>query len=166
MSKNHAIIIQFVLPLTTFYRSGAQKSNVYKRDAFVTSWRFHNRAWQPRRHDRLPETSGTLWIHLGALTNQRCSLITGCGIRYRMSDTMQLSLDMPFGRCRLYIVAINNMAIFGINVIYLVRPEWIRNTNGKILGHWISNSCWLIYSAKGSNSTLAQIICYPVWGIG
>ena len=83
MSKNFAIIIQFVLPLTTFYRSGAQKSNVYKRDAFVTSWRFHNRAWQPQRHDRLPETSGTLWIHRGALTNQRCSLATGCGINYR-----------------------------------------------------------------------------------
>ena len=29
---------------------------------------------------RLPETSGTLWIHRGALTNQRCSLATGCGI--------------------------------------------------------------------------------------
>ena len=47
----------------------------------MTSWRFHNRAWQPRRHDRLPETSGTLWIHRGALTNQRCSLATGCGIK-------------------------------------------------------------------------------------
>ena len=80
MSKNYAIIIQFVLPLMTFYRSGAQKSNVYKRDAFVTSWRFHNRAWQPQRDDRLSETSGTLWIHRGALTNQRCSLATGCGI--------------------------------------------------------------------------------------
>ena len=65
----------------TFYRSGAQKSNVYKRDAFVTSWRFHNRAWQPQRDDRLSETSGTLWIHRGALTNQRCSLATGCGIK-------------------------------------------------------------------------------------
>ena len=57
---NYAIIIQFVLPLTTFYRSGAQRINVYKRDAFVTSWRSHNRAWQPRRHDRLSETSRTL----------------------------------------------------------------------------------------------------------
>ena len=83
MSKNYAIIIQFVLPLMTFCRSGAQKSNVYKRDAFVTSWRFHNRAWQPQRHDRLSETSGTLWIHRGALTNQRCSLATGCGINAR-----------------------------------------------------------------------------------
>ena len=81
MSKKHAIIIQFVLPLTTFYRPGAQKSNVYKRDVFVTSWRFHNRTWQLQRHDRLPETSGTLWIHRGALTNQRCSLATGCGIK-------------------------------------------------------------------------------------
>ena len=80
MSKNYAIIIQFVLPLTPFYRSGARRSDVYKRDAFVTSWRFHNRAWQPERHDRLPETSGKLWIHRGALTNQRCSLATGCGI--------------------------------------------------------------------------------------
>ena len=60
---------------------GAQKSNVYKRDVFVTSWRFHNRAWQPQRHDRLSETSGTLWIHRGALTIQRCSLATGCGIK-------------------------------------------------------------------------------------
>ena len=46
----------------------------------MTLWRFHNRAWQPERRDRLPETSGTLWIHRGALTNQRCSLATGCGI--------------------------------------------------------------------------------------
>ena len=38
MSENYAIIIQFLLPLMTFYRSGAQKSNVYKRDVFVTSW--------------------------------------------------------------------------------------------------------------------------------
>ena len=81
MSKNYAIIIHFVLPLTTFYRSGAHRSDVYKWDAFVTSWRFYNRAWQPQRHDRLPETSGTLWIHRGALTNQRCSLATGCGIK-------------------------------------------------------------------------------------
>ena len=80
MSKNYVIIIQFVLPLTTFYRSGAQRNNVYKRDAFVTLWRSHNRAWQPQRHDRLSETSGTLWIPQGALTNQRCSLATGCGI--------------------------------------------------------------------------------------
>ena len=79
MSKHYAIIIQFELPLTTFYRSGARRSDVYKRDAFVTSWRFHNRAWQPERHDRLPET---LWIHRGALSNQRCSLTTGCGIKY------------------------------------------------------------------------------------
>ena len=69
-----------MLPLTTFYRSGAHRSDVYKWDAFVTSWRFYNRAWQPQRHDRQPETSGTLWIHRGALTNQRCSLATGCGI--------------------------------------------------------------------------------------
>ena len=80
MSKNYAIIIQFVLPLTTFYRSGAQRSDVYKRDMFVTLWRFHNRAWQPQRHDSLSETSGTMWIHRGVLTNQRCSLATGCGI--------------------------------------------------------------------------------------
>ena len=46
----------------------------------MTSWRSHNRAWQPRRHDRLSETSGTPWSHRGALTNQRCSLATGCGI--------------------------------------------------------------------------------------
>ena len=82
MSNNYAIIIHFMLPLTTFYRSGAHRSDVYKWDAFVTSWRFYNRAWQPQRHDRLPETSGTLWIHRRALTNQRCSLATGCGINY------------------------------------------------------------------------------------
>ena len=86
MSKNYAIIIQFVIPLTKIYRSGAQRNNVYKRDAFVTSWRSHNRAWQPRRHDRLSETSGTLWIHRGVLTNQRCSLATGCGINDRITN--------------------------------------------------------------------------------
>ena len=58
----------------------AKRSDVYKLDVFVTSWRFHNPAWQPRRHDRLPETSGTLWIRRRALTNQRCSLATGCGL--------------------------------------------------------------------------------------
>ena len=88
MSKNCAIIIQFVLPLATFYRSGAQRSDVYKRDVFVTSWRFHNRAWQPQRHDRLPETSRTLWIHRGALTNQRCSIATGCRIDIYMSAAL------------------------------------------------------------------------------
>ena len=87
MSKNYAIIIHFMLPLTTFYRSGAHRSDVYKWDAFVTSWRFYNRAWQPQRHDRLPETSGTLWIHRGALTNQRCSLATGCGIKFSRLDS-------------------------------------------------------------------------------
>ena len=86
MSKNYAIIIHFMLPLTTFYRSGAHRSDVYKWDAFVTSWRFYNRAWQPQRHDRLSETSGTLWIHRGALTNQRCSLATGCGISLQNSS--------------------------------------------------------------------------------
>ena len=65
-----------MLPLTTFYRSGAHRSDVYKWDAFVTSWRFYTRAWQPQRHDRLPKTSGTLWILRGALTNQRCSLVS------------------------------------------------------------------------------------------
>ena len=86
MSKNYAILIHFMLPLTTFYRSGAHRSDVYKWDAFVTSWRFYNRAWQPQRHDRLPETSGTLWIHRGALTNQRCSLATGCGINGKITS--------------------------------------------------------------------------------
>ena len=85
MSQTYALIIQFVLPLTTFYRSGAQRSNVYKRDVSVTSWRFHNRAWQPQRHDRLPETSRTLLIHRVALTNQRCSLATECGIKNEMT---------------------------------------------------------------------------------
>ena len=53
---------------------------------FVRKWRNKtdqssiNRAWQPWRHDHLPETSGTLWIHRRASTNQRCSLATGCGI--------------------------------------------------------------------------------------
>ena len=73
MSKNYAIITQFVIPQTMFYQSGVQ-------DIFVTLWRFHNHTWQLQHHDRLSETSGTLWIHQGALTIQRCSLATGCGI--------------------------------------------------------------------------------------
>ena len=81
MSKNYAVIIQFVTPLTTFYRSGVQKIDAYKWDEFVTSWRFHNCAWQPQCHDHLSKTSGTLWVHRGALTNQWCSLATGCGIK-------------------------------------------------------------------------------------
>ena len=91
-----------MLPLTTFYRSGAQKSNVNKRDVFVTSWRFHNRAWQPQRYDRLPETSGTLWIHRAALGNQRCSLATGCGISHQMVMVMVMNdlLPPPFVQCQ------------------------------------------------------------------
>ena len=88
-----------MLPLTTFYRSGAHRIDVYKWDAFVTSWRFYNRAWQPQRHDRLPETSGTLWIHRGALTNQRCSLATGCGIKYQIQIwqvSLQLTLQLSY----------------------------------------------------------------------
>ena len=109
MSKNYAIIIHSMLPLTTFYRSGAHRSDVYKWDAFVTSWRFYNRAWQPQRHDRLPETSGTLWIHRGALTNQRCSLATGCGIKIGSRGSglvtmheaickQEVSIHRPLGR--------------------------------------------------------------------
>ena len=96
LAKNYAIIIQFVFQLTTFYRLGVQKSNVYKRDVFVTSWRFRNGAWQPQRHNRLPETSGTLWIHWGALTNQRCSLATGCGITV-IKDRGQVIWGIPPG---------------------------------------------------------------------
>ena len=84
-----------MLPLTRFYRSGAHRSDVYKWDAFVTSWRFYNRAWQPQRHDRLPETSGTLWIHRGALTNQRCSLATGCGIMW-LTQTREPKWVCPY----------------------------------------------------------------------
>ena len=107
MSKNYAIIIQFVLPLTPFYRSGARRRDVYKRDAFVTTWRFHNRAWQPERRDGLPETSGTLWIHRGALTNQRCSLATGCGIIYQ-------------------ICWLNNILLFFFKVIVLLKGVYIK----------------------------------------
>ena len=49
----------------------------------MTLWRFHNCAWQPQCHNRLPKTSWKLFkIHRGCvLTNQRCSLATGCGIK-------------------------------------------------------------------------------------
>ena len=60
MSKNYTIISQFVIALMAFYRSGVQKSDVNKRVVFVMSWRSHNYAWQPQRHDHLSETSGTL----------------------------------------------------------------------------------------------------------
>ena len=116
MSKNYAIIIRFVLPLT-FYRSGAQKSNVYKRDAFVTSWRFHNRAWQTQRHDRLPETSGTLWIHRGALTNQRCSLATGCGIKNITASTTHKSVRLIHVRALRYF-RVFNIADNGCEIQY------------------------------------------------
>ena len=91
-----------MLPLTTFYRSGAHRSDVYKWDAFVTSWRFYNRAWQPQRHDRLAETSGTLWIHRGALTNQRCSLATGCGITH-LNPAEPERMLCPVRQLKLYI---------------------------------------------------------------
>ena len=76
-----------VLGISALYlRISALRLPTVKWDAFVTSWRFYNRAWQPQRHDRLPETSGTLWIHWGALTNQRCSLATGCGIMWEIGQ--------------------------------------------------------------------------------
>ena len=93
-----------MLPLTTFYRSGAHRSDVYKWDAFVTSWRFYNRAWQPQRHDHLPETSGTLWIHRGALTNQRCSLATGCGI---MLPTSSCNRPVCFQTAKIWLFCVN-----------------------------------------------------------
>ena len=85
-AKNYTIIIRIMVLLTTFYRSGAQSRDVYKRDVSVTPWKFHNRAWQPQCRGPLSETSGTLWIHRGALTNQRCSLATGCGIKWMNTD--------------------------------------------------------------------------------
>ena len=80
MSKNYTIVIQFVFPLAMFYQSGAQNSAAYEQEVSVTSWRFHNQAWQPQCHDRLSETAETLWIHKGALPNQQWSLAMGCGI--------------------------------------------------------------------------------------
>ena len=83
MSQNYSIIIhvQSEPLLTMFYWSGWKRSDVYKRDLFVTSWSLHNHPWQLQCHDRLCETSGTLWIHGGALTNQRCSSATRRGIK-------------------------------------------------------------------------------------
>ena len=144
MSKNHAIIIQFVLPLTTFYRSGAQKSNVYKREAFVTSWRFHNRAWQPQRHNRLPETYGTLWIHRGALTNQRCSLAIGCGImsfsfllfKWIFANKLGQNCDLflgewPFSLKRFYC---DTIEMVNKHTRGTLRCVWIMTPRGHILG--------------------------------
>ena len=118
MSKNYAIIIHFMLPLTTFYRSRAHRSDVYKWDAFVTSWRFYNRAWQPQRHDRLPETSGTLWIHRGALTNQRCSLATGCGIQVWTLCTSDLCACLCLCCVR-----------FLWTSLFFIRSHWHENSN-------------------------------------
>ena len=130
MSKNYAIIIHFMLPLTTFYRSGAHRSDVYKWDAFVTSWRFYNRAWQPQRHDRLAETSGTLWIHRGALTNQRCSLATGCGITRRMHGGNGLKF------CTLmYLDHFQNWLVYGYGlVIFLILALFGLSETGQIWG--------------------------------
>ena len=55
---------------------GMTENDVYKRDLFLTLCRFHNRACQPQRRDRLSDTSGIFWIHGGALTNQQCWLAT------------------------------------------------------------------------------------------
>ena len=114
-----------MLPLTTFYRSGAHRSDVYKWDAFVTSWRFYNRAWQPERHDCLPETSGTLWIHRGALTNQRCSLATGCGI-----IVFYVDLNYRKAMCRLLYkcpVIMLALMVHGANM----GPSWVLSAPGR-----------------------------------
>ena len=132
MSKNYAIIIHFMLPLTTFYRSGAPRSDVYKWDAFVTSWRFYNRAWQPQRHDRPPETSGTLWIHRGALTNQRCSLATGCGIKQGIVLVAPIPLfeglsnaDLDKVRCSSKVLKKND---YWCEIIALINPWHTRDS--------------------------------------
>ena len=123
-----------MLPLTTFYRSGAHRSDVYKWDAFVTSWRFYNRAWQPQRHNRLPETSGTLWIHQGALTNQRCSLTTGCGINHLIEN--QRCPDVEFvvavgnGDCRY-----DNLRSTSVNKVDITTTRGVLRRNVVILQH-------------------------------
>ena len=132
MSKNYAIIIQCVLPLTKFYWSGAQRNNVYKRDAFVTSWRSHNRAWQPRRHDRLSETSGTLRIHRGALTNQRCSLATGCGIKFLRRILWKLGLSQEATNTQLILIHWGQVTHICINEPS-VRCQYITCTNEALL---------------------------------
>ena len=78
----------------------------------MTSWRFHNRALQPQRHDRLSETSGTLWIHWEALTNQRCSLATGCGIKLLMvfPDTWWCNITMILVQCSQFTIATTAVA--------------------------------------------------------
>ena len=130
MSKNYAIIIHFMLPPTTFYRSGAHRSDVYKWDAFVTSWRFYNRAWQPQRHDRLPETSGTLWIHRGALTNQRCSLATGCGIKALSTAWCLLTTVSPSHWC------ISRWVDTGSQIIVGMGSANEMTLQCKIISHW------------------------------
>ena len=157
MSKYYAIIIQFVLPLTTLYRSGAQKSNVYKRDAFVTSWRFHNRAWQPRRHDRLPETSGTRWIHRGALTNQRCSLATGCGINNQIPEPMMTQFTGSL-----------------MHYMCITRPHWVNSLQIKMHklismkeGNWISTEfLWMKILGDQGDGKAALVYILALHQIG
>ena len=142
MSKNYAIIIHFMLPLTTFYRSGAHRSDVYKRDAFVTSWRFYNRAWQPQRHDRLPETSGTLWIHRGALTNQRCSLATGCGIIPSTICTINPPIwDASNPKTRMFLIS-SYSCLCPIHWSQVLSQEWICSWSSTDLQ--CSNCMWVI----------------------
>ena len=145
-----------MLPLTTFYRSGAHRSDVYKWDAFVTSWRFYNRAWQPQRHDRLPETSGTLWIHRGALTNQRWSLATGCGIncwKYTMSKNQPINdehslrpqcLGFPNSASRKHPVE-----VFGRCLTRERMQKWITDTYTGVIIIWylFQTRNWLAHNA-------------------
>ena len=149
MSKNYAIIIQFVLPLT-FYPSGAQKSNVYKRDVFVTSWQFHIHTWQPQCQDHLPETSGTLWIHLGALTNQRCSLATGCGIiawwhhtiTWTNVDFSLLKLSPIHPRAILQQATMLPFHIMSLSLLSILVPHFSVANKLKLYFQW----CWLLIS--------------------
>ena len=94
----------------------------------MTSWRFHNRTRLPQRHDRLPETSGTLWSHRGALTMQRYSLATGCGIRlYNLQNGIHplprtVTLKTATIR-RIYIVVLPVVHVSECDVTW-IRCEW------------------------------------------
>ena len=179
MSKNYAIIIQFVLPLTPFYRSGARRSDVYKRDAFVRSWRFHNRAWQPERRDRLPETSGTLWIHRGALTNQRCSLATGCGINIEMVLVFYVAADVsPIIAASVFVIltletgiyiircnVLTFVSMYACGPIYISVLSKVENPGSpnrpSIVDAWVVcvTFRWSVYDVVRNDSQSPRLLC-------
>ena len=93
---------------------------------------------QPQPHDLLSKTSGTLWIHQWALTNELCSLATGYWIIFIPYLGAISKVFRPWG-------SVSNADHGGSRISQ--RSEWLYHS--KLIGPiWGSLPCQIVFFNK------------------